>query len=328
MARDRIERGERAPDFALPRGPDGDRVRFYGRVGGSPSAVVFSGADAEAGLATARRLRDADPTLDVHLVVHGDDTTVPDVFVDPTGGVHGAYGIATTASSPVVVMLDRNVRVRDAVQADDPDDLDELVAAGAHAAGAREPRHQHGFAPVLFVPGAVQPDLCAHLVATFTAADPVAGEVETTADGRRDEALDHLRKRRRDLVVEDPDLLRTLTRHVGRRVIPEVAKAFSFRADRFEGFKLGAYDEHDSGFFAAHRDNLSPSTQHRRFGVSINLDDDYEGGELCFPEYGPDLYRPDAGEALVFSGSHLHEVRPVTAGRRHVLLSFLFAGSR
>ena len=84
------------------------------------------------------------------------------------------------------------------------------------------------------------------------------------------------------------------------------------------------FEESDRGFFTAHRDNLSPATAHRRFGLTLNLNDDYDGGELRFPEYGPDRYRPDAGEALVFSGSHLHEVLPVTRGRRFVLLSFLF----
>jgi predicted 2-oxoglutarate/Fe(II)-dependent dioxygenase YbiX len=56
----------------------------------------------------------------------------------------------------------------------------------------------------------------------------------------------------------------------------------------------------------------------------LNLNDDYDGGELRFPEYGTDRYRPAAGEALVFSGAHLHEVLPVSRGQRFVLLSFLF----
>jgi predicted 2-oxoglutarate/Fe(II)-dependent dioxygenase YbiX len=45
---------------------------------------------------------------------------------------------------------------------------------------------------------------------------------------------------------------------------------------------------------------------------------------LRFPEYGAYLYRPGAGGAVVFSGSHLHEALPVTRGKRYVLLSFLF----
>jgi len=55
----------------------------------------------------------------------------------------------------------------------------------------------------------------------------------------------------------------------------------------------------------------------------VNLNDGYEGGELHFPEYGPHLYRPEAGGAILFSCSLLHEVLPVTRGRRFTLLSFL-----
>ena len=50
---------------------------------------------------------------------------------------------------------------------------------------------------------------------------------------------------------------------------------------------------------------------------------EYEGGDLRFPEYGIDLYRPPTGGAIVFSCSLLHEVLPVTKGRRFVFLTFL-----
>ena len=106
--------------------------------------------------------------------------------------------------------------------------------------------------------------------------------------------------------------------------MPELSKAFAYRASRFEGFKIACYQASDGGFFSAHRDNLSPATAHRRFALTLNLNHGYQGGQLRFPEYGPELYRPAAGAALVFSCSHLHEVLDVTAGRRFVLLSFLF----
>jgi predicted 2-oxoglutarate/Fe(II)-dependent dioxygenase YbiX len=138
------------------------------------------------------------------------------------------------------------------------------------------------------------------------------------------DVLDASFKRRRDHTVDDRDLLRELTSVVGRRVLPEVVKAFAFRATRFEGFKIACYDAATGGFFRPHRDNLTPSTAHRVFALTLNLNDDYDGGQLRFPEYGNQLYRPDAGTALVFSCAHLHEVLDVTAGRRFVLLSFLY----
>ena len=150
------------------------------------------------------------------------------------------------------------------------------------------------------------------------------GSVETGVESSSGDVLDASFKRRRDHTVRDAELLRELSSVVGRRVMPEVRKAFAFRATRFEGFKIGCYDASTGGFFRPHRDNLTPSTAHRVFALTLNLNDGYEGGQLRFPEYGNQLYRPDAGAALIFSCAHLHEVLDVTAGRRFVLLSFLY----
>ena len=121
----------------------------------------------------------------------------------------------------------------------------------------------------------------------------------------------------------DKALLQLLTLTIGRRVMPEIAKSFAFKATRFEGFKIVCYNADAGGFFNAHRDNLSPATAHRRFALTLNLNEDYEGGYLRFPEYGPHLYRQKTGCAVVFSCSHLHEVTAVTKGRRFALLSAL-----
>src|SRR5215471_11285251 len=152
----------------------------------------------------------------------------------------------------------------------------------------------------------------------------IATGVEQSRGDRREATLSPDRKRRRDHTVREAPLVRHLASTIGRRVMPEVFKAFAFRATRFEGFTIACYDAATGGVFRAHRDNLSPATAHRRFALSLNLNAGYEGGYLRFPEYGPHLYRPAAGGALVFACSHLHEVTEVRQGRRFVLLSFLF----
>ena len=59
--------------------------------------------------------------------------------------------------------------------------------------------------------------------------------------------------------------------------------------------------------------------------MTLNLNaEDYEGGALRFPEYGPELYAPATGDAVVFSCSLLHEATDVENGLRYVLLSFLY----
>lgn len=319
-----VEAGERAPDFALPRGGH-DPVRFYGVVGGEPAALVLlAGSDPEATRGLVGALHEL-LAGHVHVVRAGAGGAPQDnTYLDVEGRVHRAYGAATDGPA-VVVLLDRNVRVSAVLPVGE--DHDRLLAAARRRTDvAQGPdaivTHQ---APVLLVPGALDEALCRHVIERWESGDTVETGVETsTAAGTRTEVADAARKRRRDHTVTDPALLRTLTSHVGRRVLPEVHKAFHYHATRFEGFKIGCYDESSRGFFARHRDNLSAATAHRRFGLTLNLNDDYEGGELRFPEYGRQRYRPAAGEALVFSGSHLHEVLPVTSGRRFVLLSFVF----
>ncbi|MYF72622.1 MAG: 2OG-Fe(II) oxygenase, partial [Gemmatimonadetes bacterium] len=179
-------------------------------------------------------------------------------------------------------------------------------------------------APVLLIPNVLTPDICQALINVWATQGNIETGVESSRSGIRRDVIDYENKKRRDHEVTDARLLRLLTSTVGRRVMPEVQRAFHYRATRFEGFKIACYDSESGGFFRAHRDNLSPSTAHRRFALTLNLNDDYTGGYLVFPEFGPHRYRPPAGDAIAFSSSFLHEVQPVTQGRRFTLLSFLF----
>src|SRR5262249_52451146 len=109
------------------------------------------------------------------------------------------------------------------------------------------------------------------------------------------------------------------------RLLPEVHKAYQFRVTRIERHIVACYDAAEGGHFAPHRDNTTRGTAHRRFAVSLNLNTgQYEGGMLCFPEFGPQLYNAPAGGAVVFSCSLLHAATPVTKGKRYAFLPFLY----
>ncbi|MQA12645.1 MAG: hypothetical protein GEV09_00305 [Pseudonocardiaceae bacterium] len=308
MAHRQIGVGERSPDFELV-GQSGSPTRFYAYAGGRPMALVFGpegaeGADARMG------------ELDALLAGREDVATTRVV----ERSVAEAYGL--DPEQPTVVVLDPNLRVTGVVPGGHPAaEVVTLLDAAAHRGPTRQVRDQ---APVLFVPGVLDTDQCERLIRVSEQQGDVETGVERGSGGSRSEELDTGYKRRRDHTVGDPELLRDLSSGVGRRLMPEVLKAFAFRATRFEGFKIARYDASTGGFFAAHRDNLARSTAHRVFALTLNLNDAYEGGQLRFPEYGNQLYRPDAGAALVFSCTHLHEVREVTAGERFVLLSFLY----
>ncbi len=132
-------------------------------------------------------------------------------------------------------------------------------------------------------------------------------------------------KRRRDAIIQDEDLRLDLRSRIERRLLPEIKKAFQFEATRIERYIVACYDAADGGYFKPHRDNTTSATAHRRFAVSINLNaEEFEGGDLRFPEFGRRTYRPPTGGAVVFSCSLLHEATPVTRGTRYATLPFLF----
>ena len=58
--------------------------------------------------------------------------------------------------------------------------------------------------------------------------------------------------------------------------------------------------------------------------MTINLNNDYDGCDLVFPEFGRRVYRAPSGGAVVFSCGALHQVTPVTRGRRYAFLAFLY----
>ena len=83
-------------------------------------------------------------------------------------------------------------------------------------------------------------------------------------------------------------------------------------------------DNDKKAFRDAHTDWTSYSC-HRRMSIIIGLSNpsDYVGGELVFPKNNL-KYKIEKGAAVIFDGRLLHEVLPVTKGKRYVLQAFLF----
>ena len=296
--------------------------RFYGQAGGLPTAVLFASRDDAAALEELTEAIGGLGDAAVYWIVR-DPALLPGGstgYVDANGAVAAGWGV--TAASGAVVVLDPNLRVvATAAPGDPPAAVLDALAGSKHLGTMTGVESQ---APVLMVPRVIDEHRCADLI-TQCRADAVESGVETAS---ATEIVDRVRKRRRDVSVTDATQLQQLSTSVGRRLMPEIDRAFAYRATRFEGFKIACYDEASGGFFSPHRDNLIPATAHRVFALSINLNDDYDGGELGFPEYGQQRYRAPAGAAMVFSCALMHAVHPVTRGSRFVLLSFLYAGER
>ena len=48
-------------------------------------------------------------------------------------------------------------------------------------------------------------------------------------------------------------------------------------------YVVACYDSAVAAHFHRHRDNINAGAQHRRFALSINLNKDFDGGDLVFP---------------------------------------------
>ena len=193
------------------------------------------------------------------------------LLLDPT--------LRVLASAPIA-------RIGDLIAA-----LAKLPPPGLHA-GVEVP------APVLVLPRVLEPEFCRHLVGLYEAHGGEESGFMREVDGRTVGVHDPGHKRRRDCTIEDQGVRAALRARIQRRLVPEIAKAFQFRVTRIERYIVACYDAAEGGHFRAHRDNTTKGTAHRRFAVTVNLNDGFDGGDLWFPEFGPRRYRAPAGGAV------------------------------
>jgi predicted 2-oxoglutarate/Fe(II)-dependent dioxygenase YbiX len=228
-----------------------------------------------------------------------------------------------SSGAPRLVGLDRAGRIVFVSEAANSAACAALLAS--LAALPREAPHDDPMpAPVLGVPNIVSPDLCGELIAHFEAsAHSFGGMASVDTSGQFAHKVDRGKKHRFDYVLGplDPFVNRVLAAIV-MRCAPEIKRAFQVEIAHTDRILLARYDD-SGGYFKRHRDNAAPSVAFRQFALTINLNDDYDGGAVMFPEYNDRRYRPRAGAGVVFSCSLLHEALPVTRGRRYCALTFL-----
>ena len=239
------------------------------------------------------------------------------------------YGLVSAERlRPAVFLIDRALRVVMAEPIEATAQVMDVLAE--RLAEESRPDAAQPFAPVLELPRIFEPELCERLIALHRASGGEESGFAADVDGRTETVVNPLIKRRFDAVIEDEALLAEVRAKLERRLFPMVRRAFNWSATEIERYLVCRYGEAEQGFFSAPRDDVTAGTAHRKFAVSINLNDGFEGGDLRFPEFGRRLYRPAAGGAVVFCCSLLHEVAPVTRGERYVFVPFLFdeAGAR
>ncbi len=239
----------------------------------------------------------------------------------------GGHFSADGAGAFSIVVNDVNRRVLKVIHDITDSDPAPIIIEFLASLPQRQARTLGHFAPLLYLPKVFEPDFCRALINAFENGETQeSGFIKPKgAFGESESVIDRSHKARRDHRVTDQNLLNGIRRRLDRRVAPEIQKAFTRRVTGVEEFKVVRYDAEEGGHFGAHRDNVVERHAHRRFALTLNLNaEEYEGGGLLFPEYGPDLYAPATGDAVIFSCSLLHEATPVSKGHRYVLLAFFF----
>jgi len=242
-------------------------------------------------------------------------------LADPHGLIAASYLRGRDGETTGWFLLDPTLRVLDSGRLEEGERILARLAALPPA-----PLHagQEPWAPVLLAPRVFEPGFCDALVAYYREKGGEDSGFMRDVGGRTVGVIDHAHKRRSDCVIEDEALRTEARTRIEKRLLPLIRRFLGFEATRMERYIVACYDGGTGGHFRAHRDNTTKGTAHRRFAVTLNLNDGFEGGELRFPEFGTRTYRAPPGGAIVFSCAMLHEATPVTSGERFAFLPFLY----
>lgn len=254
------------------------------------------------------------------------------VLSDPPAKVYADYGFdpASVGRDTVTIALDGNLRVLATLDGGGATRWKQISAAVAQVAAEESPAPLTGHAPVLVLPRALTQEDCAELIRIWHQPAQLWEGDGFTTEGFRDSKGD-FKVRSSDYgkvtqyILRDPTLQRYLDAKLQRRILPEIEKTFQTRVTRREDYRIAGYDAAEGGCIGPHRDNPTRQTRHRRFTFCITLNaGEFEGGGLRFSEYSARPYLVPTGTAIVWSCSLLHEVLPVTSGRRFILGTHLF----
>ena len=316
--------GDLVPRFVLPD-RSGQKIDFghQSRAGRIVVLGIGKTEDLEGLAAVQDRLPRSADVVAYRLAIGaqpGDAALTDDsILPDPSGVMTQAFAVGT----PAWVVLDAGFRVA-LKRAHDDNAGDAVAAVVERVLDRSRPDLVRAQAPVLIIPDLFEPAFCEQLLEHWESGRKVTDLISASGGDLAGGRADALLKRRSDVPVDDEALTHGIRQRLSRRALPQIKAACQRDVDHFETFRVGCYDAGNKGHFGRHRDNTTPFTAHRLFALTANLNGDYEGGEVIFPEFGQTRYRPDPGGGLVFSCTLLHEALPVTGGRRFGLFGFLF----
>jgi peroxiredoxin len=336
-----LEIGDHAPPFQLPD-QDGRMASPWAvRQSGRPAVLVFGrGAVDPDYVAELQGFAVHGAGLERHralvFAVTGDTSDENRALAARTGlacrflsdrrhVAQRGYGLRPGRAGAVSILLDSNRRML--ARLEGPANAPHAIQAARILDDLTPPVQRLGaHPPVLVIPRALSPEDCECLIAHWHRPvriwepdhhDHCAGyEAESDDFKLREIRYGSVTQ----MIVRDAAVQALADARLMRRVLPEIENAFQTTLTHREAYRIACYDADESGGLPQHRDNNSEPTKGRRFTVSVTLNaGQYEGGQLRFREFGEQLYEVETGTAIIWSAALLHEVLPVTQGRRFMI---------
>ncbi len=148
-------------------------------------------------------------------------------------------------------------------------------------------------APVLLIPNVIEPGLCNEIASRKNLHPPFNSYVD---------------------------------KRLYERVVPEILKAFYFKPKKRKDPIISVYTPDNKGptkLFRVHAQEHDAPYQYA-IVIALSAPDEYKGGGICFPEYSLGIYKPQLGEAMVYSTFLLQEILPVISGQALMLMSYFY----
>ncbi|USO02062.1 MAG: 2OG-Fe(II) oxygenase [Alphaproteobacteria bacterium] len=109
--------------------------------------------------------------------------------------------------------------------------------------------------------------------------------------------------------------------YLNAQVIPLAKEKWNFNKDHFTNIKVREYPT--GTFYEPHVDFHHPQPSRIYLSFSIALNSEFEGGEFVLE--GDKKFPIKKGNGLLFQGTDVHEVLPITSGQRISIIGHLIA---
>ncbi len=106
---------------------------------------------------------------------------------------------------------------------------------------------------------------------------------------------------------------------VAKLVCPAIAHVWGIDLTRQTGLHAVRYKPED--YYESHTDT-GVNLLDRYFTVVCYLNDDFQGGQTSFPQFGYSV-SPQCGMAIVFPATYVHRAERLDSGEKYVIVSWL-----